>query len=60
MDRYFKYAPQSLGMHQLHIVGVTAMYMASKVEDSDPLTLEAVDQSISQRQIPLAQITALE
>jgi len=43
MDRYFKYCPNSLGMQELHVIGVTAMYMSSKAGDSTPLTLETVD-----------------
>lgn len=39
MDRFFKYSPRSLGTHELHLVGVTAMYMASKLEDPNPITL---------------------
>ena len=34
-------------MHDLHLVGVTAMYMASKLEDATPITLRQVDESIS-------------
>lgn len=47
MDRFFKYSPRALGMHDLHLVGVTAMYMASKLEDATPITLRQVDESIS-------------
>jgi hypothetical protein len=46
MDRYFKYCPNSLGMQDLHAIGVTAMYMASKIEDSAPLTLQKVHETI--------------
>lgn len=49
MDRYFKYCPNSLGMQDLHAIGVTSMYMASKLEDSTPIPLQKVHEIICQR-----------
>jgi len=60
MDRFFKYSPNCLGMQDLHAIGVTSMFMASKLEDSTPLTLQKVHETICQRQIPIDQITSLE
>lgn len=46
MDRYFENSATAKEVHELHLIGVTAMYLASKAEDSSPLDLETVHESI--------------
>ncbi len=39
MDAYMKRAPAKLEVKDLHLVGVAAMFIASKYEDIHPLKL---------------------
>lgn len=47
MDRYFKNCPEGKKIGDLHIVGVTSMFVASKFEDISPLRMKTVDEKIS-------------
>ena len=42
MDRYFKNSPAQLKSSDLHLVGVAAMFIASKYEDVIPLLFRTV------------------
>lgn len=60
MDRYFKQANMSLKITDLHAVGVTAMFLASKYEDIYPLRMKTIDERIAQKKIPIETIKNLE
>lgn len=59
MDRYFKNSARPLQVNDLHAIGVASMYLASDQEDFAPLSLETVNEKISQRTIPIETIEAL-
>lgn len=42
LDRYFKNSPKILEVEHLHLIGVTAMFVASKFEDIHPLKMKIV------------------
>jgi len=60
MDRYFKNRKETLEVTDLHIIGVTCMFMASKYEDIYPLKMKMVHEKISHSKIPIAAIKSLE
>lgn len=60
MDRYFKYCSASLKVSELHAIGVTAMFVASKYEDIYPLRMKTIDEKIAQKKIPIEHIKNLE
>ena len=47
MDRYFASAESSLLPNELHLIGVTSMFMASKYHDIYPLRLKTVQEKIA-------------
>lgn len=47
MDRYFASAESSLLPDELHLIGVTSMFMASKYHDIYPLRLKTVQEKIA-------------
>ena len=53
MDRYFENSADSKRVDELHLIGVTAMFMASKAEDSLPLDIQTVHESIVHRKFSL-------
>ena len=53
MDRYFENSATCKRVDELHLIGVTAMFMASKAEDSLPLDIETVHESIVHRKFSL-------
>lgn len=60
MDRYFKNCRRSLQVTELHTVGVTSMFVASKYEDIYPLRMKTIDEKIAQRKIPIEDIKTRE
>ena len=46
MDRYVASVPNRLPLEQLHIVGITCMFIASKYEDITPLFMPTVTKRI--------------
>jgi len=42
MDRYIAATPVALELEQLHIIGITCMFLASKFEDITPLFMQTV------------------
>ena len=46
MDRYFKGCPKTLQVGDLHVIGVTSMFLASKYEDIYPLKMKTVFEKI--------------
>ena len=42
MDRYLENSKERLGLSDLHEIGITSMFIASKYQEIDPLTLDLV------------------
>lgn len=65
MDRYFSTLNsgeqrRTLELHELHITGITCMFMASKYEDIYPLLMKTVFDKIGHKKIPIDTIRARE
>ncbi len=61
MDRYFKaLGSASLQPNELHLIGVAAMFMASKYEDIYPLRLRIVHEKISHKKLSCQEIKEKE
>lgn len=60
MDSYFAKVSRSLHMQELHIIGVTCMFIASKYEEIVPFTLQKVFEKIAHEKIPMALIKKTE
>ena len=56
MDRYFNKAKRCLEMGELHQIGITCMFVASKFEDIIPLFLITVTEKIAHGRISKQQI----
>ena len=53
MDRYFKNSSSSLQPSDLHALGVTAMFIASKYEDIYALKMSLIYEKIGHKKIPV-------
>jgi hypothetical protein len=51
MDRYFKKKQKSIEIADLHLLGVTCMYIASKYEDIYPLKMSMVYEKIGHKKL---------
>ena len=60
MDRYFKNCGKTLQVSDLHIIGVTSMFLASKYEDIYPLKMKTVFEKIGHSKIEIGTIKKLE
>lgn len=61
MDRYFKaMEDKELQPAELHLIGVTTMFMASKFEDIYPLRLRIVHEKIAHKKLSTQEIKAKE
>jgi hypothetical protein len=60
LDRYLKGKTSPQEIADLHIMGVTAMFIASKYEDIYPLKMKMVFEKIAHKKIPVEKIKALE
>jgi hypothetical protein len=61
MDRYFKaMEDSSLQPAELHLIGVTSMFMASKFEDIYPLRLKIVHEKIAHKKLSMQEIKEKE
>jgi hypothetical protein len=63
MDRYFNQLAKTgkiLKLEELHVTGITCMFMASKYEDIYPLLLRTVYQKIAHKKISTAEIRERE
>ncbi len=61
MDRYFKTMEDScLQPAELHLIGVTSMFMASKFEDIYPLRLKIVHEKIAHKKLSMKEIKEKE
>jgi Cyclin, N-terminal domain len=60
IDRYFKLKPEIREVSDLHIIGVTCMFIASKYEDIYPLKMKMVYEKIAHKKLPVEKIKTLE
>lgn len=60
MDRYFKLKQETREISDLHIIGVTCMFVASKYEDIYPLKMKMVYEKIAHKKLPIEKIKSLE
>lgn len=60
MDRFFKSSPRELQIQDLHIIGVSCMFIASKYEDIYPLKMKMVFEKIAHKKISVDKIKQLE
>lgn len=52
-DRFFKYCQEHKEIADLHIIGVTCMFIASKFEDIYPLKMKTVFEKIAHKKIEI-------
>ena len=60
MDRFFLGTSNELKVQDLHIIGVTSMFLASKYEDIYPLKMKTVHQKIGHSKLEIEEIKRLE
>jgi len=60
LDRYFKNKTDTREISDLHIIGVTTMFIASKYEDIYPLKMKMVFEKIAHRKLAIEDIKGLE
>jgi hypothetical protein len=60
LDRYFKNKTDTREISDLHIIGVTVMFIASKYEDIYPLKMRMVFEKIAHRKLAIDDIKGLE
>jgi len=60
LDRYFKNKQGTREISDLHIIGVTTMFVASKYEDIYPLKMKMVFEKIAHKKLPIEKIKSLE
>ena len=60
LDRYFKDCTDKKEVSDLHITGVTCMFIASKFEDIFPLKMKTVHEKIAHQKLQIQKIKDLE
>jgi hypothetical protein len=60
LDRYFKNCEGPKEVSDLHITGVTTMFIASKFEDIYPLKMKTVFEKIAHKKLEIQRIKTLE
>lgn len=60
LDRFFKGKQDTREVSDLHIIGVTTMFIASKYEDIYPLKMKMVYEKIAHKKLPIEKIKGLE
>lgn len=60
LDRYFKGKQDMREVTDLHIIGVTAMFIASKYEDYYPIKMKIVFEKIAHQKLKIEDIKQLE
>lgn len=60
IDRYFKSKSETREISDLHIIGVTTMFIASKYEDIYPLKMKMVFEKIAHKKLAIEDIKSLE
>ena len=53
MDRYFKGQTKEHELTDLHLIGVTAMFIASKYEDIQPLKMKMIYEKIAHKKLSI-------
>jgi hypothetical protein len=56
LDRYFKNKQECREIADLHIIGVTSMFIASKYEDIYPLKMKMVFEKIAHKKLTIEKI----
>lgn len=59
-DRFFKNCAELKEVNDLHVVGVTSMFIASKFEDIYPLKMKTVYEKIAHKKLDIQKIKDLE
>jgi len=59
-DRFFKFCQKEMEISDLHVVGVTTMFIASKFEDIYPLKMKTVFEKIAHKKLEIEKIKSLE
>jgi Flp pilus assembly CpaF family ATPase len=60
MDRYFKVKSEPREVSDLHMIGVTSMFISSKYEDIYPLKMKMVFEKIAHKKLSIEKIKAQE
>lgn len=60
LDRYFKGKQEIREVSDLHIIGVTTMFISSKYEDIYPLKMKMVYEKIAHKKLSIEKIKGLE
>lgn len=60
MDRYLEKTPKMHQQHDLHLLGVTSMFIASKYEDVTPIFLSTMVKKVGHNRLKDKEILALE
>lgn len=60
MDRYFKAEEERLPITQLHIIGVTSMLIATKMDEVFPLKIKTVYEKIVHKKIDRRDLVEME
>lgn len=60
MDSYLKHSPVRLEVKDLHLIGVTAMFSASKYEEIHPLKLNIIYDMIARKKFKKQEILEKE
>lgn len=60
MDEYFKKALKRHGVNDLHLIGVTSIFIAAKFEELYPIKLTVIYEKIGHRKIPKEEIRLME
>lgn len=60
LDRFFKVSESPQEICDLHILGVTSMFIASKFEDVHPLKMKMVYEKIAHKKLSIEKIKSLE
>lgn len=56
MDRYFQKCERSLSGGELHLIGITSMFLSTKYEDVIPLLSKTIVHKIGHDKFPLADV----
>ena len=59
-DRFFKFCQKEMEISDLHVVGVTTMFIASKFEDIYPLKMKTVFEKIAHKKLEIEKIKSLK
>lgn len=60
MDTFFKLVKRTVGLEELHVIGVACIYIASKYEDVKFINMESLYSKISYKKLPIKYIKKVE